>query len=73
MKGLHQINKITNFTIDEEYEPLEEGLDHLKLTRDGVMIEIKLSKTPLDANDIGYQAPIDESEVEERYKGRIGI
>ena len=63
VKGLHQINKITNITIDDEYEPLEEGLDHLKFTRIVTMLEIKLSKEPLDANDIGYQAPIDESEV----------
>ncbi len=63
VKGLHQINRITNITIDDEYEPLEEGLDHLKFTRIVTMLEIKLSKEPLDANDIGYQVPIDESEV----------
>jgi DNA-binding protein len=63
VKGLHQINKITNITIDDEYEPLEEGLDHLKFTRIVTMLEIKLSKAPLDTKDIGYQAPIDESEV----------
>jgi DNA-binding protein len=68
--GLHQINKITNITIDDEYEPLEEGLDHLKFTRIVTMLEIKLSKTPLDTTDIGYQAPIDESEVQE-YSERI--
>ena len=63
VKGLHQINKITYNTIYDEYEPLEEGLDHLKFTRTVSMIEIKLSKEPLDANDIGYQALIYESEV----------
>ena len=54
VKGLHQINKITNITIDDEYEPLEEGLDHLKFTRIVTMLEIKLSVTPLDKNDLGY-------------------
>lgn len=68
--GLHQINKITNITIDDEYEPLEEGLDHLKFTRIVTMLEIKLSKAPLDTTDIGYQAPIDESEVQE-YSERL--
>ena len=73
VKGLHQINKITNITIYDEYEPLEEGLDHLKDSRIVTMLEITLSKEPLDANDIGYQAPIDESKVltNERFKGGI--
>lgn len=54
IKGLHQINKITNITIEDEYEPLVEGLDHLKFTRIVTLLEIKLSKAPLDINDIGY-------------------
>ena len=33
VKGLHQINKISNITIVDEYEPLFEGLDHLKFSR----------------------------------------
>ena len=61
--GLHQINKISHITILDEYEPLEEGLDHLKFTRIVTMLEIKLSKQPLDDKDIGYQPPINESEV----------
>ena len=71
VKGLHQINKITNITIDDEYEPLEEGLDHLKFTRIVTMLEIKLSKTPLDRGDIGYQAPIPEDQVQD-YSERDG-
>ena len=65
IKGLHQNNKISHITIIDEYEPLEEGLDHLKFTRIVTMLEIVLSKTKLDTEDIGYQAPIDESEVQE--------
>lgn len=33
VKGLHQINKINNITIIDEYEPLYEGLDRLQFTR----------------------------------------
>jgi DNA-binding protein len=65
VKGLYTINKITNITIDDEYEPLEEGLDHLKFTRIVTMLEITLSKAPLDEHDIGYQPPIDEKEVQD--------
>jgi hypothetical protein len=34
------------------------------------MLEITLSKTPLDTKDIGYQPPIDATEVQE-YSDRI--
>ena len=51
---LYQVNKINNITIIDEYEPLEEGLDHLKFSRIVTMLSITLSKTPLDNNDIGY-------------------
>ena len=54
IKGLHQSNKISHITIVDEYEPLEEGLDHLKFTRIVTMLEIVLSKSELDTNDIGY-------------------
>ena len=65
IKGLHQLNKISHITIVDEYEPLEEGLDHLKFTRIVTMLEITLSKEARDTSDIGYQPPIDESEVQE--------
>jgi hypothetical protein len=44
IKGLHQLNKVSHITIVDEYEPLEEGLDHLKFTRMVAMLEIVLSK-----------------------------
>jgi len=67
VKGLHQINKISNITIVDEYEPLIEGLDHLKFSRIVTMLQITLSKnvTSADKNEIGYQEPIPESEVQE--------
>ena len=70
IKGLHQLNKISHITIVDEYEPLEEGLDQLKFSRLATMIEITLSKNRQatadqdgDGAQIGYQEPIDESEV----------
>ena len=71
IKSLHQINKVTNITIDEEYEPLEEVIDRLKLTRIVSMLEIKLSFTPLDKNDLGNQSPIPEDEVEEYSERKV--
>ena len=64
VKGLHQINKISNITIVDEYEPLFEGLDHLKFSRIVTMLQITLTKsTNVQTSDIGYQPPIAESEV----------
>merc|ERR1712166_759257 len=54
VKGLHQTNSIGHITIVDEYEPLEEGLDHLKFSRIVTMIQIILSKEALDTTDIGY-------------------
>jgi DNA-binding protein len=54
VKGLHQVNSIGHITIVDEYEPLEQGLDHLKFSRIVTMLQITLSKSPLDTNDIGY-------------------
>ena len=66
VKGLHQINKISNITIVDEFEPLIEGLDHLKFSRVVTMLQITLTKSEnVDTSDIGYQPPIPESEVQE--------
>lgn len=65
IKGLHQVNRISHISIVDEYEPLEEGLDQLKFTRIVTILEITLSKKELDTTDVGYQVPIDESEVQE--------
>eukprot|EP00406_Dinophysis_acuminata_P052321 CAMPEP_0179302542 /NCGR_PEP_ID=MMETSP0797-20121207/48120_1 /TAXON_ID=47934 /ORGANISM="Dinophysis acuminata, Strain DAEP01" /LENGTH=218 /DNA_ID=CAMNT_0021012079 /DNA_START=20 /DNA_END=673 /DNA_ORIENTATION=+ len=64
-KDLHQITSLGSTEIVDEYEPLEEGLDKVTDTRNVSVIEIKLSKEPLDTSDKGYQAPIDESLVQE--------
>ena len=53
--GLHQINKIHNITIVDEFEPLIEGLDDLKFTRVVTMLQITLTKSDnVDKSDIGY-------------------
>jgi ribonucleases P/MRP protein subunit RPP25 len=42
--NIHQVNSITNMTMVDEYEPLEEGLDHLKFERHLTVLTITLSK-----------------------------
>jgi len=55
VKGLHQINKINNITIVDEFEPLVEGLDRLTFTRVVTMLQITLTKSNnVDKSDIGY-------------------
>jgi DNA-binding protein len=55
VKNLHQINKISNITIVDEYEPLFEGLDHLKFSRVVTMLQITLTKSEnVDKTDVGY-------------------
>jgi len=64
VKNLHQVNKISNITIVDEYEPLVEGLDHLKFSRVVTMLQITLTKSDnVDKTDVGYQGPIPEDEV----------
>jgi len=46
IKGLHQINKISNTTIEEIYEPTENGLDTVIVKRTLSMLEIKLTTEP---------------------------
>mmetsp|Transcript_6693 Transcript_6693/g.11244 ORF Transcript_6693/g.11244 Transcript_6693/m.11244 type:complete len:139 (+) Transcript_6693:16-432(+) len=64
--GLHQINKVSNIQIVDEYEPLYEGLDKIKLTRVVTMLQITLTKSEnVDQSDAGYQPPIPEKDVQE--------
>merc|ERR1712060_161879 len=64
-KDLHQITSLGRTEIVDEYEPLEEGLDRVTDTRTVSVVEITLSKEPLDTSDKGYQPPIDASLVTE--------
>lgn len=56
--NLHQLNEIHSTTITDEWEPNQEGLEKQSTTRTVSAISITLSKTALNVNDPGYQAPI---------------
>lgn len=62
--GLHQVNEISTIVIDDEYEPIEDGLDKMTVSRKLTCLQITLSKkAPADTSVAGYQEPIPESEV----------
>jgi hypothetical protein len=52
--GLYQTNAIETIEIKDEFEPLEEGLDHLVFTRNSTMLSITLSLSQLNNRDVGY-------------------
>eukprot|EP00916_Digyalum_oweni_P006393 GHVL01010980.1.p1 GENE.GHVL01010980.1~~GHVL01010980.1.p1 ORF type:complete len:341 (+),score=81.57 GHVL01010980.1:31-1053(+) len=65
-KNLHQLTVCGSSDILDEFEPLEEGLDTVKKTRNVSYIEITLSKNnDLDTTHYGYQEPIPVSMVRE--------
>ncbi|PHU21384.1 hypothetical protein BC332_06491 [Capsicum chinense] len=55
--GLHQDTSISSTTITDAYEPLEEGLQPLEMTRQVSLITITLSTAELNKSSPGYQAP----------------
>ncbi|TVU45183.1 hypothetical protein EJB05_04658, partial [Eragrostis curvula] len=55
--GLHQDTNISSVSITDVWEPIEEGLVPLEMTRHVSMISITLSPEELDQNTPGYQAP----------------
>ena len=62
--GLHQVNEISTIVIDDEYEPIEEGLEKMTVSRKLTCLQIVLSKkAPANKNVAGYQEPIPASEV----------
>ena len=56
--GLYQNNKITSISIQDTWEPLEEGLDSISVTRHVSVICITLSTQPLSTTVPGYQPPL---------------
>jgi len=64
-KGLHQVTRIREQVMVDEFEPLEEGLDKVVDTRSLPFAEFHLSKEQLDTTNVGYQPPIDEALVTE--------
>lgn len=56
--GLHQINELGSVKVVDIYEPIEEGLDKVELTRQIPSITITLSTQELDIHHSGYQSPL---------------
>ncbi|OVA01585.1 DNA/RNA-binding protein Alba-like [Macleaya cordata] len=56
--GLHQETSISSTSITDVWEPIEEGLVPLEMTRHVSMISISLSTRVLNKNSPGYQAPL---------------
>ncbi|KAG1334110.1 hypothetical protein COCNU_03G002290 [Cocos nucifera] len=56
--GLHQDTAISSVSITDVWEPIEEGLVPLEMTRHVSMISISLSTRELNKNSPGYQAPL---------------
>ena len=65
VKGLHQVNDIFCREFIDEYEPLEEGLDHLKFKRKVACFQIILFKDEqkVDKHFYGYQEMLPDKEV----------
>lgn len=56
--GLHQNNQIASIAIQDTWEPIEEGLDSISVTRHVSVISITLSTLPLNERSPGYQPPL---------------
>ncbi|XWS47102.1 hypothetical protein CRYUN_Cryun14cG0124600 [Craigia yunnanensis] len=54
---LHQDTAISSVSITDVWEPIEEGLVPVEMTRHVSMISITLSTRELNQNSAGYQAP----------------
>jgi len=66
-KGVHQLTKIGSISVEDEYEPKEgEEGENIIQNRNVSFIEIMLSRKELDTTAVGYQAPLPDSEVEEK-------
>ncbi|KAI3772901.1 hypothetical protein L6452_04095 [Arctium lappa] len=55
---LHQDTHISSISITDVWEPIEEGLLPVEMTRQVSMISITLSTKELNKNSPGYQAPL---------------
>lgn len=61
--GLHQNTSIGSTDITDNWEPVEEGLEPIEITRHVSMITITLSKKELNTSSTGYQPPIPVDQV----------
>ncbi|XP_028395383.1 ribonuclease P protein subunit p25-like protein [Dendronephthya gigantea] len=60
-QDLHQNNKLFYKKMEDTWEPNQEGLDRLTVSRNVPAIKIVLSRIPLNVNEPGYQAPVSVS------------
>ena len=65
VEGLHQVNRIRCVEIEDEYIPLEEGLDLVKIKKHISVLEITLSKEVAEGEreEIGYQEPLPKEQI----------
>ncbi|XP_064991307.1 uncharacterized protein LOC135580767 isoform X1 [Musa acuminata AAA Group] len=68
--GLYQDTAISSVSITDVWEPIEEGLVPLEMTRLVSMISISLSTKELNENSPGYQVPsrIEQPKHQQRYQ-----
>lgn len=64
IKGLYQIVEFGSLEMKDTYEPMEEGLDKVVLSRKVPFVTVKLSFKPLEKTHPGYSDPLPESEVQ---------
>ncbi|KAH9784936.1 Alba domain-containing protein [Citrus sinensis] len=69
---LHQDTAISSVSITDTWEPIEEGLVPVEMTRHVSMISITFSTRELNNNSPGYQAPhnAEQPKLQYRYQGR---
>ncbi|KAK6940554.1 DNA/RNA-binding protein Alba-like, partial [Dillenia turbinata] len=67
---LHQETSISSVSITDVWEPIEEGLVPLEMTRHVSMISITLSTRELNKNSPGYQAPafVEQQKPQNQYR-----
>ena len=56
--GLHQITSYGKMAFADTYEPIEWGLDTVRIDRHIASLDICLSLCPLDSSNPGYQPPL---------------
>ncbi|KAK9282455.1 hypothetical protein L1049_005373 [Liquidambar formosana] len=67
---LHQDTAISSVSITDVWEPIEEGLVPVEMTRQVSMISITLSTKELNKNSPGYQAPyhVEQPKLQHHYQ-----
>ncbi|GIL92419.1 hypothetical protein Vretifemale_19989, partial [Volvox reticuliferus] len=61
--GLHQLSETSSMTLVDEYEPNEEGLDPIQVSRNVSVLTITLSLDQPDTTHPGYQPPLPADQV----------